>query len=111
MVAQFGAWSAIVSVGGELFQAFFDTYDAATAAFEAALQSAGKGEEQGGGGGVVAAAGPRPNTRRAASAEPSSKSGRTAAEDSPASASPAQQQQPEAKQDAGAVSAAQPTAA
>ncbi|EFN53928.1 hypothetical protein CHLNCDRAFT_53437 [Chlorella variabilis] len=43
VLAQCGAWSAIVSVGGELFQAFFDTLDAANAALEAALQS--KAEE------------------------------------------------------------------
>lgn len=46
VLAQYGAWSAIVSVGGELFQAFFDTHEAANAALEAALQS--KGEEAAG---------------------------------------------------------------
>lgn len=128
VVAQFGAWSAIVSVGGELFQAsplgggcsaaslhscracgacipcctlflqgavmlhkdrlpahrphpapcwpspfpssairtpqaFFDTHEAANAAFEAAQQSRGKGLEE--------APAPSTLTRRATSAEPS----------------------------------------
>ncbi|PSC71967.1 B3 domain-containing transcription repressor VAL1-like [Micractinium conductrix] len=39
VVAQYGAWSAIVWLGGELFQAFFDTLEAADAALEAALQA------------------------------------------------------------------------
>ncbi|KAI3431438.1 hypothetical protein D9Q98_004490 [Chlorella vulgaris] len=38
VVAQCGAWSAIVKVDGELFQAFFDTLEAASAALDAALQ-------------------------------------------------------------------------
>lgn len=63
VVAQFGAWSAIVSVGGELFQAFFDTHEAANAAFEAALQSMGKGSDVG--------PGPASQAQRAPSAEPS----------------------------------------
>lgn len=41
VVAQCGAWSALVSLGGELFQAFFDSHEAAAAALQAALQSEG----------------------------------------------------------------------
>lgn len=39
VVAQHGHWSAVVSMAGELYQAFFDSRDAAAAAFEAALQT------------------------------------------------------------------------
>eukprot|EP00887_Chlorella_sp_A99_P002330 scaffold10.g2330.t1 len=49
IVAQYGCWSAIVSLEGELFQAFFDSYDAARAALEAAAQR----ELLAGGGGFV----------------------------------------------------------
>lgn len=38
VVAQYGSWSAVVSLAGELYQAFFDSYDAALAALEAAVQ-------------------------------------------------------------------------
>ncbi|GAB4814049.1 hypothetical protein N2152v2_001095 [Parachlorella kessleri] len=38
VVAQYGCWTAIVTLGGECFQAFFENYDAAIAAFEAARQ-------------------------------------------------------------------------
>ena len=55
VVAQFGAWSAMVALGGgELCQAFFDTQEAASAALEAAMQSTGKAPAKGlkNGGGV-----------------------------------------------------------
>jgi hypothetical protein len=38
VLSQYGFWTAIVSLGGELFQAFFDSRDAAEAAFAAAEQ-------------------------------------------------------------------------
>lgn len=44
VVAQYGAWSALVNLGGEPFQAFFDSREAAAAALQAALQSAGSAE-------------------------------------------------------------------
>ena len=39
VLAQHGHWTAVVMLGGELYQAFFDSMDAATAAFEAAVQA------------------------------------------------------------------------
>ena len=39
VVAQHGHWSVAVAVCGELYQAFFDSKDAASAAFEAAQQT------------------------------------------------------------------------
>lgn len=38
--AQFGFWSAIVTLGGERFQAFFNSQEHAMAAYDAALQTA-----------------------------------------------------------------------
>ena len=40
VVAQHGKWTAIVKLGGEAYQAFFESREAAVAAFEAAVQTA-----------------------------------------------------------------------
>ncbi|KAL4440389.1 hypothetical protein ABPG75_003390 [Micractinium tetrahymenae] len=75
VVAQYGAWSALVNLGGELFQAFFDTHEAAAAALQAALQSEGRAEAAAGGsGGRRSGSG-----ARAAAAEPAAAEGSTAA--------------------------------
>lgn len=39
--SQHGCWTAIVSLGGELYQAFFDSQEAAQAAYDAAVQNQG----------------------------------------------------------------------
>ncbi|KAH7624747.1 putative B3 domain-containing protein [Nannochloris sp. 'desiccata'] len=38
VTAQHGHWTAVVNLGGELYQAFFDSRDAAVAAYNAAIQ-------------------------------------------------------------------------
>ncbi len=38
VTAQHGHWTAVVNLGGELYQAFFDSRDAAVAAYNAAVQ-------------------------------------------------------------------------
>jgi hypothetical protein len=39
VVAQYGHWTVVLALGDELFQAFFESQEAAQAAFEAAQQS------------------------------------------------------------------------
>lgn len=70
VVAQYRAWSALVNLGGELFQAFFDTHDTAAAALQAALQSEGRAEPvanaNGAGGGCSDATAREGSAQRAA---------------------------------------------
>jgi hypothetical protein len=101
VVAQFGAWSAIVALGGgELCQAFFDSQEAANAALEGAMQSTGKAPAKGlknaGGVATFVAAGAGPAGAQRTVSPPASGAA-TKAEGTPEPGTSEQQQQQQTK--------------